>query len=142
MVVELTRRSHFSAAHRLYNPEMSEEENCRVYGACANPYGHGHTYFLEVTIEGEPDPRTGMIINIDELDQIIKSRLINDLDHHHLNHDVPFLKEVIPTMENLVVVFWQRLEGQLPSGRLKRIRLWETEKNSVIYYGPADTKNN
>ncbi len=135
MTVELIRKAHFCAAHRLYNTKLSEEENQRIYGACANPHGHGHTYYLEITVEGMPDPQTGMIMNIDELNAIIKHEIIDHVDHRHLNHDVPFLKDVIPTMENMVVIFWKILESHLPAGKLKMIRLWESEKNSVVYRG-------
>ncbi len=139
MPVELTRRTHFAAAHRLHSPYLSAEENCRVYGACNNPHGHGHNYYLEVTIEGEPDPKTGMIINLTELDSLIDRELIDRVDHHHFNYDVPFTQDVIPTVENLVVVFWNILASRLPGVKLKRIRLWESENNSAAYSGPTST---
>lgn len=139
MPVELTRRTHFAAAHRLHSPHLTEEENCRIYGACNNPHGHGHNYYLEVTIEGEPDPKTGMIINLTELDSLIDRELIDRVDHHHFNYDVPFTQHVIPTVENLVVVFWNILASRLPGVKLKRIRLWESDNNSASYCGPSST---
>jgi 6-pyruvoyltetrahydropterin/6-carboxytetrahydropterin synthase len=139
MPVELTRRTHFAAAHRLHSSHLSDEENERVYGPCNNPFGHGHNYYMEVTICGEPNPKTGMIINLTELDGIIKREVVSKMDHHHFNHDVPFTKEIVPTVENLVVAIWNELDRHLPAGMLKRIRLWESENNSATYSGPAGT---
>ncbi len=136
MPVELTRRTHFAAAHRLHSPHLSDEENARLYGPCNNPHGHGHNYYLEVTVEGEPDPKTGMIINLTELDQLIDQEIVSQADHHHFNFDVPFTRGVIPTVENLVVTFWNILDRRLPPGMLKRIRLWESENNSATYSRP------
>jgi 6-pyruvoyltetrahydropterin/6-carboxytetrahydropterin synthase len=135
MLVELTRRTHFAASHRLHSPHLSDEENLAVYGKCNNPNGHGHNYYLEVTVEGEPDPKTGMIINLYELDKIIDEELIIKVDHMNLNYDVPFIKDVIPTVENLVVSFWDFLESRLPQIKLKKLRLWESDNNSATYYG-------
>lgn len=137
MPVELTRRAHFAAAHRLHSPFLSDEENCRIYGACNNPYGHGHNYYIEVTVEGEPDPITGMVINLSELDEIIKRVLISQVDHHHFNYDVPFMQNMVPTVENIVVAFWNELAPNLTTVQLKRIRLWESENNSVSYSGSS-----
>jgi 6-pyruvoyltetrahydropterin/6-carboxytetrahydropterin synthase len=134
-IVELTRRTHFCAAHRLHSPHLSDEENARVYGPCNNPYGHGHNYYLEVTIEGEPDPRTGMVINLKELDDIIENEITSVCDHHNFEYDVPFTHGMISTMENLVVAIWNILEKNIPRGRLKQIRLWESENNSATYCG-------
>lgn len=133
MPIEITRRTHFSASHRLHSPHLSEEENRKVYGACNNPHGHGHNYYLEVTITGEPDPKTGMIINLSDLDKIIERDIVSKVDHHHFNHDVPFMNDVIPTVENIVSVFWRILDNQLPEGMLKQIKLWESENNSATY---------
>jgi len=137
MPVEITRRSRFSAAHRLHNPDLSDEENLRVYGRCNNPHGHGHNYYLEVTVEGEPDPQTGMIMNLSDLDAIVDREIITKVDHRHFNHDVPFTRDIIPTVENLAIVFWNVLEKPIPGGMLKTIRLWESENNSASYSGPA-----
>lgn len=138
MPVEITRRSYFCAAHRLHNPELSEAENLEVYGACNNPHGHGHNYCLDVTVEGEIDPRTGMLINLEALDAVIKNEIINQVDHRNLNVDVEIMRGVIPTMENMLVVFWDRLSAALPGGVLmKRIVMRESERNSAAYSGPA-----
>lgn len=134
MPVEITRRARFSAAHRLHNPELGAEENCRIYGRCNNPHGHGHNYYLEVTIVGEPDPRTGMIMNLSDLDAIIEREVITQVDHHHFNHDVAFTNGIIPTVENLVVAIWKILEEKIPGNMLKTIRLWESENNSASYH--------
>ena len=138
MPLELIRRTHFAASHRLHSEQLTAEENARVYGVCNNPYGHGHNYYLEVTIEGEPDPKTGMIMNLKELDEIIQTHIINPVDHHHFNHDVPFTSGVIPTVENLAVTFWRILDKYLPNGMLKRVRLWESENNSATYSRPPE----
>jgi 6-pyruvoyltetrahydropterin/6-carboxytetrahydropterin synthase len=135
MPVELTRKTHFAASHRLHSSHLSDEDNKKVYGACNNPYGHGHNYYMEVTVQGEPDPKTGMIINLKVLDDIIDRELVDHVDHHNFNFDVPFTKDVIPTVENLVVVFWNVLQEHLPNGMLKQIRLWESENNSATYSG-------
>lgn len=137
MKVQLTRKAVFSAAHRLYSPHLSEEENQDIYRKCGNPHGHGHTYRLEVTIEGEIDPRTGMLMNLEDLDQVIETEIISKVDHQHLNYDVPFLHDVIPTIENLVVVFWSLLESKFPPGALRKVVLWETDKSYVTYFGPS-----
>ncbi len=136
MPLELTRRTHFAASHRLHSPYLSDEENQRLYGPCNNLYGHGHNYYLEVTVQGEADPETGMIVNLAELDRIIQQEIISKVDHHHFNHDVLFTKDVIPTVENLVVTFWHILDTHLPEGMLKRLRLWESANNSAAYTGP------
>lgn len=135
MPMEITRRACFCAAHRLYSPELSNEENRRVYGNCNFEYGHGHNYVMEVSVEGEPDPINGMIMNLAELDEIIKQEIIQHVDHHHFNFDVPFMQGVIPTIENMVIVFWKILEPKITKGRLKRIKLGETENNFVTYTG-------
>lgn len=139
MAVELTRRSHFCAAHRLHSPHFSDEENKRIYGKCNNKYGHGHNYYLEVTLEGEPDPQTGMVMNLKDLDEIIEREVVEKMDHHHLDLDVPPTQGIITTVENLVVVIWNLLEPNIKHGKLKRIRLWESENNSASYTGPSST---
>ncbi len=139
MPVELTRRSHFAASHRLHSPYLSDEENRRVYGKCNNEHGHGHNYYLEVTVEGEPDPKTGMVINLKDLDDIVEQEIIEQADHHNLDIDVPFSQGTITTVENLVVKIWNVLESKIPSGKLKRIRLWESENNSATYCGPSQS---
>jgi 6-pyruvoyltetrahydropterin/6-carboxytetrahydropterin synthase len=119
----------------MHNPELTDEENRAIYGRCNNPRGHGHNYVLEVTVAGEPDPRTGMIINLTELEEIVNKNLVDQVDHRHLNHDVPFLGGVIPAAENLVRVFWNVLADHLPRGMLHELKLYESEKNWVSYRG-------
>jgi 6-pyruvoyltetrahydropterin/6-carboxytetrahydropterin synthase len=132
----ITRKVEFCASHRLCNPNFSDEQNAAVYGRCSNPHGHGHNYTMEVTIKGRPDPNTGMIIDLKDLKKVIHEVIIEKVDHKNLNVDVDFLQGVIPTTENLVVVFWEILAGALPPHcQLHEIRLWETENNVAYYRG-------
>jgi 6-pyruvoyltetrahydropterin/6-carboxytetrahydropterin synthase len=131
----VTRRVHFSAGHRLHNPDFSDSENRETYGLCNNPSGHGHNYELEVTVEGEVDPATGYVMDLKRLKSLLGEAVLSDLDHANLNVDVDWLRGVIPTTENLAVAIWRRLEGGLPGVRLVSVRLWETERNSVEYRG-------
>ncbi len=137
-MVYLTRRVTFSAAHRLWSKHLSDEENVRIYDKCANPNGHGHNYILEVTVRGEPDPETGMVMNLTDMKRIINERVVNAVDHKHLNHDVPWLEGIIPTAEMLAIAFWRRLETGFPSGLLYSVTLHETENNSATYRGEKD----
>jgi 6-pyruvoyltetrahydropterin/6-carboxytetrahydropterin synthase len=129
----LTRRVTFSAAHVLRRADWDEERNRAVFGACAGD--HGHNYVLEVSIGGDPDPETGMVLNLKDLDRVVREALVVHVDHRHLNRDVPFLLGVIPTAENLALAFWERLEdslgGSTPGARLRRLRLVESENNAV-----------
>lgn len=134
-MVYLTRRESFSAAHRLWSEELSEAENVALYEKCANPNGHGHNYILEVTVQGTPDPRTGMLLNLTDLKQTIHERVIDAVDHKHLNYDVPWLEGYIPTTEVLVIRFWERLQGAFPEGMLYEVKLYETEHNIASYRG-------
>ncbi len=135
--VYVTRKAHFNAAHRLHNPDQSAAWNRRTYGPCNNPRWHGHNYEIEITVRGTPDPRTGYVIDLHTLQTLIDEVIIAPCDHRNLNEEVPFLRGLIPTTENLVIAFWQRLSPRLPSGQLHRIRLYETERNFADYYGPA-----
>lgn len=134
-MVYLTRRTNFSAAHRLWSNDLSKEENIAIYDKCANPNGHGHNYVLEVTVQGTPDPQTGMVLNLTELKQAINEYIIDWVDHKHLNHDVPWLEGIIPTTEVLAMKFWERLERALPQGLLYEVKLYETENNIASYRG-------
>ncbi len=134
-MIYITRKEIFSAAHRLNNPEFTEEENAQIYDKCNNYWGHGHNYVIEVTVKGEPDPNTGYLIDLKILKDILDENLISEVDHKHLNHDVNFLEGINPTLENMAIAFWKQLENKLPAGKLYRIKLWETENNSVEYYG-------
>ena len=134
-MVYLTRRTTFSAAHRLWSNHLTEEENIALYDKCANPNGHGHNYILEVTVRGNPEPRTGMVLNLTDLKQVINEHVIDWVDHKHLNYDVPWLEGSIPTTEMLVIKFWERLEGALPQGLLYEVKLFETDNNIASYRG-------
>jgi 6-pyruvoyltetrahydropterin/6-carboxytetrahydropterin synthase len=132
--VRVTRRVHFSAAHRLHNPDLSDDENRRIYGLCNSPNWHGHNYELDVTVEGEPDPVTGYVLDLGVL-RGVAEEVTGDLDHRNLNLDVAWLEGTIPSTENLVVAIWNRLAPRLPHGRLAKLVLWETPRNSAEYTG-------
>ncbi len=134
-MVYLTRRTTFSASHRLWSNQLSEAENYAVYEKCANPNGHGHNYVLEVTVRGNVDPRTGMVLNLTDMKRITNEQVINWIDHKHLNYDVPWLEGVIPTAEMLAIKFWERLESGFAPGLLYEVTLHETENNSAVYRG-------
>jgi 6-pyruvoyltetrahydropterin/6-carboxytetrahydropterin synthase len=127
MTVLVGRRESFNAAHQLCDPALSEEENRRLFGKCANL--HGHNYVLEVVVAGEIDPASGYVLDLKLLSEVIGRQIIRDVDHRNLNIDVPWLKGLIPTAENLARVFWERLQPELPAGLLRSVRVWETDKN-------------
>lgn len=133
-MVRLTRKYHFCTAHRLNSELLSEEENQALFGKCNNPYGHGHNYYLEVTVSGKPDPVTGMITNLVELDGIVDKEIMKRFDHKNLNLDTKEFKHLNPTSENVSVVIWDLLSPQISN--LYKIGLYETEKNYFEYYGP------
>lgn len=137
--VEITRREEFSASHRLHNPDLSDEENRRLYGICNNLNGHGHNYELEVTVRGPIPAETGMVMNLTDLMRILRERVLVEVDHKHLNLDVPWLTGIIPTAENVAVALWERIAPELvpfPGVRLHRIRLHESRGSFVDYHGP------
>ncbi|MBK5260930.1 MAG: 6-carboxytetrahydropterin synthase [Thermoanaerobaculia bacterium] len=131
----VTARLTFSAAHRLHNPDRDAEWNRRIYAKCDNPRGHGHNYWIEVSVRGKIDLETGMVIDLKKLKDIVRDRVISRVDHTNLNEDVDFLRGVIPTAENLARAFWQQLAPAIDEGTLFEIALHETEKNSVVYRG-------
>ena len=133
--VTVTRRLHFSAAHRVHNPSMSDEENRRTFGKCNNPNWHGHNYILDVSVRGSLDDRTGYVIDLSRVKRIVEEQVIAKVDHRNLNLEVDFLRDVIPTTENVVVAFWRALEPALRPARLTRLVLWETVNNYVEYDG-------
>jgi 6-pyruvoyltetrahydropterin/6-carboxytetrahydropterin synthase len=133
--VYVTRREVFSAAHRLFNPDWSDEQNEEIFGMCNNYYGHGHNYTLEVVVTGEPDPVTGYLIDLKILKEIIKENIISKVDHKNLNFDVDFLKDKNPTVENIVVGIWNELKDKIPSGELYSVKIYETENNYAEYKG-------
>ena len=138
-LVRITRKAHFSAAHRLCRPGWSEERNAEVFGDCSNPNWHGHNYELVVTVEGAIDPETGFVMNLRELKDILEEKVVSDMDHRNLNMDVPWLSEVHPTTENLAVSIWNRISESLPSGaNLASVIVNETPRNSVEYRGPQE----
>jgi len=133
--VYLTRRMHFNAAHRLHADTLDDKANERIYGPCNNPMGHGHNYELEITVRGEPDPVTGMVIDLKDLKAVVQREIIDRVDHKHLNHDVDFMKGVVPTAENIVIAFWNILKTSIPGAELVELVLYETPRNIVRYRG-------
>ena len=139
--VYVSRREHFNAAHRLYNPRWSKEKNQEVFGPCANEYYHGHNFELIVTVKGRPDPDTGFVVDMKKLGQIIKTNITSQVDHRNLNIDVPFMQEVLPSCENFVVRIWDILAPIInemapdAQARLYSIKLYETANNFVEYFG-------
>ena len=134
--VTVTRRMTFNAAHRVHNPALSEEENVATFGKCNNPNWHGHNYVLEVSVAGDIDERTGYVVDLGVVKDIVQKTVIDHLDHRNLNLEVEFMRGIIPTTENLVVACWRMLEPRLRPARLRRLRLWETENHSAEYEGP------
>ena len=134
---QLTRRVRFSAAHRYHRPEWSDERNRATFGPCANPHGHGHGYLLEVTVAGEIDPETGFSVDLGALDAVLREKVLEPLDHQHLNHVVPEFAPGgrIPTTENILVLLWGRIAPRLGEARLLRLRLHEEETFYVDYFG-------
>jgi 6-pyruvoyltetrahydropterin/6-carboxytetrahydropterin synthase len=132
--IELGRRYRFSASHRLHSAHLSEEENCRVFGKCNNPFGHGHNYVLEVSLSGAVDPATGMIANLADLDAFVERHVLEDFDHKSLNEDVIAFRDRVPTTENLCIEIFDRLKS-FPHAKLERIRVQETGNNSFEYAG-------
>jgi 6-pyruvoyltetrahydropterin/6-carboxytetrahydropterin synthase len=133
--ITVTRRLKFNAAHRVHNPALSDEENRRLFGKCNNQYGHGHNYTLDVSVAGEVNPKTGYVVDLTALKDLVTDEVVSRIDHHNLNIDVEFMHDVIPTAENMVLQIWNILEGRITAGRLVRLVLWETENNYVEYDG-------
>jgi 6-pyruvoyltetrahydropterin/6-carboxytetrahydropterin synthase len=134
-MVYLTRKIEFSAAHRYHNPAFSPEENRRIFGKCNNANGHGHNYVLEVTVGGETDPKTGMVLDLKELKELMEREVMERMDHRSLNHEVPELAGQIPTCETIATFIWKLLEPKIRRGRLTRVRLWESPDLYVDCYG-------
>ncbi len=134
----LTRKAEFSASHVCADPRLSEAENHAIYGSNANPSGHGHNFVLEVTVEGDPDPVTGMVFDLRELKEILTQQVVEPMDHRFLNREVPPFDKVVPTTENLAVEIWKRLDPLIgrETVRLKNVRLYETADLYVDYGGP------
>jgi 6-pyruvoyltetrahydropterin/6-carboxytetrahydropterin synthase len=137
-LIYVTRKAHFNAAHRLHNPDKSDDWNRKIYGKCNHPNWHGHNYLLEVVVAGEPDQETGFVIELGELKSIINQKIVEACDHRNLNTDVDFLDGIIPTTENLTKAFYDQLKSPVekaatPGSRLFLVRLYETERNFAEY---------
>lgn len=138
-MIYVSRKEHFNAAHKLYNPQWSKEKNIEVFGPCANENWHGHNFELIVTVKGTPDPETGFVVDLKRLSSMIRREVIDKLDHKNLNLDVDFMKDKLASCETLVVEMWKIIHHHLPSvtrhGKLHSIRLYETPRNYVDYFG-------
>jgi len=133
----ITRKIEFSASHLCRLPGLSDEENQRIYGMAAHPHGHGHNYVVEVSLSGDPDPVTGMVLDLKELKEILNREIVAPYDHRFLNYEVPPFDRVVPTTENIARDIWRRLEGQLNTAgrRLQSVRVFETPDLFVDYFG-------
>jgi len=134
-MIYITRKVHFSASHRLFNPDFDNSKNDEVFGICNNTMGHGHNYELEVTVCGNVPKDTGMVIDLKKLKEILEKEIVSKVDHKHLNYDVDFMKDTIPTAENISIKFWKILEDKIKEGSLYEIKLYESANNFVTYRG-------
>lgn len=136
-MVYITRRERFSAAHKLAHPDWSEEKNEETFGKCSNPNWHGHNYVLWVTVKGEPEPKTGFVVDLSTLGDIIKEKVIRHVDHKNLNVDVPFTKNLMTSTENLAIAIWNELSAPVKElgADLHCVKISETENNYVEYFG-------
>ena len=138
-MIYVSRKEHFNAAHKMYNPSWTKEKNEEVFGPCANENWHGHNFELIVTVCGNPDPETGYVIDLKKLSDLIKKEVTNKVDHKNMNLDVPFMKGIIPSSENIAIQFWKILgpsiDSMIHDGKLHSIKLYETPRNFVEYFG-------
>ncbi|MDN5203281.1 6-carboxytetrahydropterin synthase [Fulvivirgaceae bacterium BMA10] len=138
-MVYVSRKEHFNAAHRLYNPDWSKEKNVEVFGPCANENWHGHNFELIVTVKGDPHPDTGFVIDLKQLSTVIKREVVEQLDHKNINLDVDFMKGKMASCEILVMEIWKILEPAInqisDTGKLHSLKLYETPRNYVEYFG-------
>lgn len=138
-MIYVSRKEHFNAAHKLYNPSWSKEKNVEVFGPCANENWHGHNYDMIVTVKGTPDPETGFVIDLKKLSDLIRSEVTEKLDHKNLNLDVDFMIDKMASTENLAIEIWRILESKISTisrfGKLHSIKLYETPRNYVEYFG-------
>ncbi len=137
-MIYISRKEHFNAAHKLYNPKWSKEKNQEVFGPCANENWHGHNFELIVTVKGTPDPDTGFVIDLKKLSKLIRSSVIEKLDHKNLNLDVDFMKDKMASTENLAIEIWKILQPriqEISDAGLHSIKLYETPRNYVEYFG-------
>jgi 6-pyruvoyltetrahydropterin/6-carboxytetrahydropterin synthase len=140
MIVYVSRQEHFNAAHKLYNPNWSEEKNIELFGPCANSNWHGHNFDLIVTVKGEPDQETGFVIDLKKLSLLIRNEITDKVDHKNLNLDVDFMKDKMASTEILAIEFWKILDSKITTisngrGKLHCVKLYETPRNYVEYYG-------
>lgn len=135
----ISRKEHFNAAHKLFNPAWTKEKNVEVFGPCANDNWHGHNFELIVTVRGNPDPQTGFVVDLKKLSTLIRKEITDKLDHKNINLDVDFMRGKMASCENLIVEIWKIMERNLPAitmqGKLHSIRLYETPRNYVEYFG-------
>jgi 6-pyruvoyltetrahydropterin/6-carboxytetrahydropterin synthase len=136
-MVYLTRKCEFSASHYYHSPELSAEENLRLFGKCNNPHGHGHNYTLEVTVKGEVNQVSGFVVDLKELKEVMNREVLDAMDHRFLNKEVPEFAHCIPTTENLAVAIWNRLQPRLQMAQLHRVRVYESADLFVDFYGEA-----
>jgi 6-pyruvoyltetrahydropterin/6-carboxytetrahydropterin synthase len=136
-MITITRKEQFNAAHRLFRPELTDEQNLEIFGKCSNPHWHGHNYSLFVTVGGSVDAETGFVMNLKTLSRIINESVIEKVDHRNINLEVDFMKGRLASTENLAIAIWEQLEGPvLANGaKLVKIALHETDNNYVEYYG-------
>jgi 6-pyruvoyltetrahydropterin/6-carboxytetrahydropterin synthase len=133
--VTVTRRLHFNAAHRVHNPALSDGENTELFGKCNNPNWHGHNYILDVSVKGEISAKTGYVVDLAKLKEIVNREVIDKVDHRNLNVEVDFMKGKIPTTENIVVAMWNVIAPHVAPAKLDKLVLWETQNNSAEYRG-------
>ena len=133
----ITRRFHFSASHRVFNPSLSDEENFMKFGKCSNPNGHGHNYIMDITVAGDVDAETGFVMDLSVLKQIVEEEIISKVDHKNLNIDVDFMRGVLPSTENIAIKIWDQVEQKInsPKRKLYSVKIKETVNNSVEYRG-------
>ncbi|MCZ8355997.1 MAG: 6-carboxytetrahydropterin synthase [Cyclobacteriaceae bacterium] len=138
-MIYISRKEHFNAAHKLYNPNWTKEKNEEVFGPCANANWHGHNFELIVTVKGKPDPETGFVVDLKKLSILIREEVCEKLDHKNINLDVPFMAGKMASTENIAIEIWKILEAKLPSitkfGKLHAVKLYETPRNFVEYLG-------
>jgi 6-pyruvoyltetrahydropterin/6-carboxytetrahydropterin synthase len=134
-MISVTRRAEFSASHFYHNPDLTPEENRRIFGKCNNPLGHGHNYVVEVTVAGSVDPTTGMVVDLKQLKALVEREVLERVDHKFLNKEVPVFATKLPTTENIAVEIWNWLAPKIAFGKLRQIRVYETPDLYVDYYG-------
>jgi len=134
-MILLTRKAEFSASHYYWVPEWTEEQNRQAFGKCANRNGHGHNYTLEVTVAGEIDQKTGFVVDLKELKDVIEREVMSVYDHRHLNLEVPEFASTMPTTENIAIAIWKRLDGKIAGAKLHRVRVYEMADLFADYYG-------